>query len=83
MIDAAFIEGLGVGVQEPDAVAQSVALLFSDQKRHEDVIYNWEGNYLEVNKAEGGLLATADGILVNSVNEESVVRKFREGNMLG
>ncbi|KAJ5465472.1 hypothetical protein N7530_009259 [Penicillium desertorum] len=83
MIDAAFIEGLGVGVQGPEVVAQSVALLFNDQQRHGDIIYSWEGKYREVNKAQGGFLAAADGILVNSANEESVVRKLREAKMLG
>ncbi|CAG8898755.1 unnamed protein product [Penicillium egyptiacum] len=83
MIDTAFIEGLGVGVQGPEAVARSVALLFSDQQRHGEVIYSWEGKYREVNKAEGGFLAAADGILVNSANEEHVVRKLKEAKMLG
>jgi NAD(P)-dependent dehydrogenase (short-subunit alcohol dehydrogenase family) len=83
MIDAAFIEGLGVGVQGPEVVAQSVAFLFNDQQRHGDIIYSWEGKYREVNKAQGGFLAAADGILVNSANEESVVRKLREAKMLG
>ncbi|CAG8064460.1 unnamed protein product [Penicillium nalgiovense] len=81
MIDAAFIEGLGVGVQGPEVVARSVALLFNDQQRHGDVIYSWEGKYREVNKAEGGFLAAADGILVNSAHEESIVRKLREAKM--
>lgn len=78
IIDVAFIEGLGVGVQAPEAVARSVALLLCDQQRHGDVIYSWDGKYLEVNKAKGGLLEAADGILVNSTNEEFVVRKLRE-----
>lgn len=83
MIDAAFIEGLGVGVQRPEVVAKSVALLFNGQQRHGDVIYSWEGKYREVNKAEGGFLAAADGILVNSANEEYVVKKLREAKMIG
>ncbi|KAJ5259746.1 hypothetical protein N7524_008808 [Penicillium chrysogenum] len=83
MIDAAFIEGLGIGVQGPEVVAKSVALLFNDQQRHGDVIYSWEGKYREVNKAEGGFLAAADGILVNSANVEYVVKKLREAKMIG
>ncbi|KAJ5210914.1 Short-chain dehydrogenase/reductase SDR [Penicillium cf. griseofulvum] len=82
MIDAAFIERLGVGVQGPEAVARIVCLLFNDQQRHGDVIYSWDGKYQEVNKAEGGMLAAADGILVYSANEESVVRKLREEKMI-
>ncbi|KAJ5519964.1 hypothetical protein N7463_000417 [Penicillium fimorum] len=82
MIDAGFIEGLGVGVQGPDAVARSVALLFNDHQRHGDVIYSWDGKYLEVNKAEGGFLAAADRLLVNSDNEETVVWKMREEKMI-
>ena len=83
MIDSAFIEGLGVSVQGPEVVARSVLLLFNDQQRHGDVIYSWEGKYREVNKAEGGFLAAADGILVNSANEEYVVRKLREAKIVG
>ncbi|KAJ5921994.1 hypothetical protein N7516_009697 [Penicillium verrucosum] len=75
----AFIEGLGVAVQGPEAVAKSVALLFSEQQHHQDVIYSWDGKYLEVNNAKGGLLAATEGILVNSANEESVMRKMVEG----
>ncbi|KAJ5816245.1 hypothetical protein N7447_008478 [Penicillium robsamsonii] len=82
MIDAGFIEGLGVGVQGPDVVARSVALLFNDHQRHGDVIYSWDGKYLEVNKAEDGLLAFADRLLVNSANEETVVWKMREEKMI-
>lgn len=82
MVPAAFIESLGVAVQGPEAVAQSVALLFSDQQRHGEVVYSWDGKYKEVNKAEGGLLGAADGILVNAANEESVMKKLREGKAL-
>lgn len=83
MVPAGYIESLGVGVQKPEAVARSVALLFSDTQRHGEVIYSWDGKYLEVNKAEGGLLAAADGILVNSANEDSVMRKLKEASGLG
>ncbi|CAI7616038.1 unnamed protein product [Penicillium glandicola] len=82
MVATGFIEGLGVGVQGPEVVARSVALLFSDQQRHGDIIYSWDGKYLEVNQSEGGLLAATEGILVNSASEETVVRKLREGNFL-
>ncbi|KAJ5970501.1 uncharacterized protein N7479_000419 [Penicillium vulpinum] len=82
MVQSAFIEGLGVGVQQPEAVARSVALLFSDQQRHGDIIYSWDGNYLEINKAEGGFLEAADRIIVNSANEEMVVRKLREADLI-
>lgn len=72
-----FIEGLGVGLQGPEAVARSAALLFADQGRHGEVIYSWDGKFLEVNKAEGGLLEAADRILINSPNEETVARELR------
>ncbi|KAJ5192289.1 hypothetical protein N7449_008431 [Penicillium cf. viridicatum] len=78
VVPTAFIEDLGVAVQGPEVVARSVALLFSDQQRHQDVIYSWDGKYLEVNNAKGGLLAATNGILGNSANEESVMRKILE-----
>jgi hypothetical protein len=37
---------------------------------------------MSCNKAEGGFLAAADGILVNSANEEYVVKKLREAKMV-
>ncbi|KAK4868290.1 hypothetical protein LT330_007012 [Penicillium expansum] len=83
MIPVAFIEELGVTVQGPEVVARNAALLFCDQQRHRDVIYSWDGNYLEVNNAEGGFLAAASGILGNSANEEWVMRKMVEENALG
>ncbi|KGO71189.1 Short-chain dehydrogenase/reductase SDR [Penicillium italicum] len=82
MLPITFIEELGVAVQRPDAVAQSVLLLFCDQQRHQDVIYSWDGKYLEVNNAEGGFLAAASGILENSANEEWVMRKIMDENMV-
>ncbi|KAJ6027547.1 hypothetical protein N7499_001003 [Penicillium canescens] len=78
MIPSDFIESLGVGVQTPEAVARSVALLFTDQQRHSEVIYSWDGKYQEVNKAKGGLLDASEKLLVNIANEETVMRKLRE-----
>jgi hypothetical protein len=78
MIPSDFIESLGVGVQEPEVVARSVALLFADQQRHAEVIYSWDGKYQEVNKAKGGLLDASDELLLNAANEETVMRKLRE-----
>jgi NAD(P)-dependent dehydrogenase (short-subunit alcohol dehydrogenase family) len=83
MVPKDFIESIGVAVQEPEAVAQSVVLLFADQKRHSEVIYSWDGKYLEVNKADGGLLQGADKILVNAANEDRVMVKLREAAALG
>lgn len=83
MVPRDFIESLGVGVQGPEVVARSVALLFGDQNRHNEVIYSWDGKYLEVNKADGGLLQGADQILVNAVNEDRVMVKLREAAALG
>ncbi|CAI7620643.1 unnamed protein product [Penicillium discolor] len=80
VVPTPFIEDLGVTVQGPEVVANSVALLFSDHQRHQDVIYSWDGKYLEVNNATGGLLAATNGILLNSANEESVMRKMVEAN---
>ncbi|KAJ5856956.1 hypothetical protein N7455_007850 [Penicillium solitum] len=82
VVPTPFIKDLGVTVQGPEVVANSVALLFSDHQRHQDVIYSWDGKYLEVNNATGGLLAATNGILVNSANEESVMRKMVEANAL-
>ncbi|KAJ5306004.1 hypothetical protein PENANT_c047G07488 [Penicillium antarcticum] len=78
MIPSAFIESLGVGVQAPELVAKSVALLFTDQQRHAEVIYSWDGKYQEVNKAKGGLLDASDALLENASNEETVMRQLRD-----
>ncbi|KAJ5754015.1 uncharacterized protein N7511_008168 [Penicillium nucicola] len=78
MIPSAFIESLGVGVQAPEVVAKSVALLFADQQRHAEVIYSWDGKYQEVNKAKGGLLDASDALLENASNEETVMRQLRD-----
>ncbi|KAJ5648604.1 hypothetical protein N7490_004976 [Penicillium lividum] len=67
---------LGVTIQPPEAVAQSVALLFADEKRHGDVIYSWDGKFREVNNAEGGLLQFANQLLDNTDSEESAVQKL-------
>jgi NAD(P)-dependent dehydrogenase (short-subunit alcohol dehydrogenase family) len=78
MIPSEFIESLGVGVQAPEVVAKSVALLFTDQKRHAEVIYSWDGKYQEVNKAKGGLLDASDELLENACNEETVMRQLQQ-----
>lgn len=83
MVPKDFIESLGVRVQEPEVGARSVALLFGDQKRYSEVIYSWDGKFLEVNKADGGLLQGADKILVNAANEDRVMVKRREAAALG
>ncbi|KAJ6144075.1 hypothetical protein N7471_003528 [Penicillium samsonianum] len=83
MVPKDFIESLGVRVQEPEVVARSVALLFGDQKRYSEVIYSWDGKFLEANKADGGLLQGADKILVNAANEDRVMVKRREAVALG
>ena len=49
------VEALGAMSQAPDKVARAVALLISDEQRHGEVIYSWEGRYREINKAPGGI----------------------------
>lgn len=73
-----FIQSTGAAVQSPDVVARSVVLLFADEKRHQEVIYSWDGHCKEVNKADGGLLAMTEGLLDNAKNEERVMLKLRE-----
>ncbi|CAG8162785.1 unnamed protein product [Penicillium olsonii] len=76
MVPAGFIESLGVAVQPPQAVARSVVHLFGDQSCNDEVIYSWDGNYLEVNKADCGLLQAASDLLPNTLNEHSVMVKM-------
>lgn len=73
-----FVQSMGAAVQSPDVVARTVVLLFADEKRHQEVIYSWDGRCKEVNKAEGGLLAVTEGLLDNSMDEERVMLKLRE-----
>ncbi|CAI7677576.1 unnamed protein product [Penicillium manginii] len=75
------LKSLNAGVQSPEVVAQSVVLLFADPDRHGEVIYSWEGHYREVNKTDGGLLASAKAILENGDNEERVMIKLREAQL--
>jgi NAD(P)-dependent dehydrogenase (short-subunit alcohol dehydrogenase family) len=78
LVPPEYIAAMGGTVQTPEVVARSVALLFSEDHRHGDVIYSWEGHYREINNAEGGLLSTAARLLGNADNEESVMQKLRE-----
>ncbi|KAJ5103921.1 hypothetical protein N7532_004450 [Penicillium argentinense] len=78
IVPAELIQSLGATVQSPEAVARSVVLLFADPARNSEVIYSWEGKFREVNKGEGGLLASANAILDNADNEERVMLKLRE-----
>lgn len=77
MVPAEAIRSMGVPVQEPEAVARSVVLLFTDQQRHGEVIYSWEGNFREINKVKGGLLDSALSLLGSNVTEDQVIIKLR------
>ncbi|CAG8276600.1 unnamed protein product [Penicillium salamii] len=83
MVPKDFIESLGVAVQAPEVVAKSVVRLFGDPKCHDEVIYSWDGNYLEVNKADGGLLQTAGELIPNTANEDSVMVKLSAAAVAG
>lgn len=78
MVPTELVEELGGVVQPAAAVAKGVVLLFTDEQRHQEVIYSWGGRYREVNKAEGGLLAVAEKLLENGVNEERVMQQLKE-----
>lgn len=78
MVPSDFIEAMGVAVQSPDVVARSVVLLFADEQRHQEVIYSWNGQCREVNKADGGLLAVTEKLLDYAHNEERVMLKMKE-----
>lgn len=77
MVPVEFIESLGVAVQGPEVVAKIVAHLFADQKRHNEVVYSWDGKYLGVNKAKGGFLHAIEEKLPNAANEERVVKELK------
>lgn len=77
MVPVEFIQSLGIAVQGPEVVAKSVVHLFADQERHNEVIYSWDGKYLEINQAKGGLLHAVEERLPNAPNEEPVVWKIK------
>lgn len=60
----------------PSLLAKSVVYLFGGEY-HDEVIYSWDGKFLEVNKAEGGLLQAADDLLPNVADEERVMLKMK------
>ncbi|KAJ5624481.1 hypothetical protein N7510_000790 [Penicillium lagena] len=73
MVPTEAIRSMGVPVQEPEAVARSVVLLFADQQRYGEVIYSCDGKFIEVNKAKGGLLDSAQSLLKGVLTEDQVV----------
>ncbi|OJI96345.1 hypothetical protein ASPVEDRAFT_23364 [Aspergillus versicolor CBS 583.65] len=71
------LTSMGVGVQEPEVVARSVVMLFTDSARHGEVIYSWEGRYCEINRCEGGLLDGVSRILPSVMDEGPVMEKLK------
>ncbi|KAL2852483.1 hypothetical protein BJY01DRAFT_259838 [Aspergillus pseudoustus] len=71
------LAAMGVTVQEPEAVARSVVMLCNDEKRHGEVIYSWQGRYVEINRCEGGLLEGAMRAVPEKVLEEEVMARLK------
>lgn len=59
-------DGLGGWVQGPDVVAKSTAVLMADKERNGQLIYSWQGRYLEIERAPGGLLDHVKQMLVRT-----------------
>ncbi|KAB8209877.1 hypothetical protein BDV34DRAFT_221381 [Aspergillus parasiticus] len=78
LVPAEFLASLGVITQDPGVVARSVAFLFAESTRNGHLIYSWEGNYKEIEQAEGGLLSTVKDILGNPVSEDEVLQRMKE-----
>lgn len=78
MVPTEAIQAMGVPVQSPEAVAQSVVLLFADETRHGEVIYSSGGKLWEVNKADGGLLSMTNELLNHEDNVEGVMKNINE-----
>ncbi|KAE8347735.1 hypothetical protein BDV24DRAFT_170760 [Aspergillus arachidicola] len=78
LVSAEFLASLGVITQDPGVVAKSVAFLFAESTRDGHLIYSWEGNYKEIEQAEGGLLSTVKDILGNPVSEDGVLQRMKE-----
>lgn len=76
MVPADYIRAMGVPVQSPEVVAQSVVLLFADEARHGEVIYSSEGKFREINKADGGLLSMTKKLIYDDDNLEGVMRSM-------
>lgn len=68
---------MGVKVQDPEVVARSVVMLFTDSARHGEVIYSWEGRYCEINRCEGGLLNGVSRILPSVAGEGPVMERLK------
>lgn len=77
LVSADFLASLGVITQDPGVVARSVAFLFAESTRNGHLIYSWEGNYKEIEQAEGGLLSTVKDILGNPVSEDEVLQRMK------
>jgi NAD(P)-dependent dehydrogenase (short-subunit alcohol dehydrogenase family) len=77
MVPTEAIRSMGVAVQEPEAVARSVVLLFADQQRYGEVIYSWDGKFREINKAKYGLLDSALSVLGGLVTEDEVINRLQ------
>lgn len=79
MVPIETIQAMGVPVQTPEAVAQSVVLLFADENRHGEVIYSSQGKFREINKADRGLLSMTTVLLNNTEDKlEGVMQNVNE-----
>ncbi|KAF9885208.1 hypothetical protein FE257_000659 [Aspergillus nanangensis] len=75
LVPKSLIESLGSAVQEPEAVADGVLLLFAEE-RHGELMYIWDSKYYEINKVKGGLLDSAVGLLPLPVKEDEIAKRL-------
>ncbi|KAB8338729.1 hypothetical protein FH972_021674 [Carpinus fangiana] len=73
IIPRSAVEAAGVAIQEPSAVARTVALLMADEARNQQLIYSNEGRFAEI---ETDLLAEADRLRPKESSEEEDFQKI-------
>lgn len=67
------VDKLDVKWQGPDVVARSVAILMADDNRQGQLIYSWEGRFLEIEESK---LLPAAASIVGEANEDKVIEKL-------
>ncbi|KAK4543155.1 hypothetical protein LTR36_005933 [Oleoguttula mirabilis] len=74
MVPEAIVHALGAGVQTPEVVARSAVLLMADESRNGQLIYSWEGRYMEIE--EGKLLKAGAEIVRDAKGDDAALERL-------
>ncbi|KAK5121997.1 hypothetical protein LTR85_004569 [Meristemomyces frigidus] len=74
MVPEAITHALGSGVQTPEVVARSAALLMADNARQGQLIYSWQGRFMEIE--EGVLMKAGAEIVGDNEGEDAAIVKL-------